>query len=74
MWQMQFKEREQAFRMTEFEMFDGRVVAPMLRKLAKERGKTYEEAKKIFIDEFAKGSIDRFKKVIEEVFSRDGKI
>ncbi len=52
---------------TEFEMYDGRKVRPMLERLAKENNKTYEQAKKAFIDKIAKGSVKRFQDILDNM-------
>jgi len=54
-----------------FEAFDLRKVRPLLLKIAKEKGKTYEEVKKVFYEKIEVPTRERIPRVIEEVFSQD---
>ena len=54
---------------SEFQMYDGRKVKPLLMKIAKEKNKTYQEVKEKFIELFAKDSRKKFQKVCEKVFA-----
>lgn len=53
---------------SEWKLYDGRKVKPLLIKLAKDIGKPYEEVKKGFIERYAKDSIKELEKAIEKVF------
>lgn len=53
---------------TEWEMYDGRALRPLLQKVAKEHNLPYEVVKKEFIKKYVKGSIARFEKSIQKVF------
>lgn len=52
-----------------FEAFDLRKVRPLLLKIAKEKGKTYEEVKKVFYEKIEVPTREKIPEVIEEVFS-----
>ncbi len=54
-----------------FEAFDLRKVRPLLLKIAKEKGKTYEEVKRVFYEKIEIPTREKIPKVIEEVFSQD---
>lgn len=51
----------------EYEIFDGRKVAPMLRKISKEKHVPFQMTKRVFIEKFAKGSEKRLEKRLNDI-------
>ena len=54
-----------------FEAYDLRKVKPLLLKIVKEKGKTYEEVKRIFYEKIEIPTRKKIPKIVEEVFSND---
>jgi len=51
----------------DFGLYSGRKVRPLLEKIAREKGKTYEEVKAIFIEKFAKPATAKFHEACEQL-------
>jgi Tfp pilus assembly ATPase PilU len=53
--------------MSGFEFYDGRKVRPLIQKIAKEKGKSYQEIKNIFIEQIEKPAMQQFDKILFEL-------
>lgn len=51
----------------EFGLYSGRAVRPLLQKIAKEKGKSYEEVKAVFIEKIAKPAEIKFKEACDKL-------